>query len=125
VPAQIVTPQETRQVPPVSREETVEDVSRLAGARRAILGLTEILEDSVDLLGATIREEVARAPSLWVAPAVGLFSALAGAGFLTAAAAFFLRDLFGEWSLSFLALGAFYVVVGIVVWKSARRRASA
>jgi len=105
---------------PLHREGPGEDVSRLAGARRVILGFTEILEDSVDLLGATLREEIARAPSQWVGPVVGLASAMAGAVFLTAAAALFLRDLFGTWSLSFLALGVFYAGVGIAVWKSAR-----
>ena len=69
------------------------------------------------------REEIARAPSQWVAPVVGLASAMAGAVFLTAAAAIFLRDLFGAWSLSFLALGVFYAGVGIAVWKSGRRNA--
>jgi hypothetical protein len=108
---------------PLHGEGPVEDVSRLAGARRVLLGFTEILEDSVDLLGATLREEIARAPSQWVAPVVGLASAMAGAVFLTAAAAIFLRDLFGAWSLSFLALGVFYAGVGIAVWKSGRRNA--
>jgi hypothetical protein len=108
---------------PVHREESAEEVSRLAGARRAILGLTEILEDSVDLLGATLREEIERVPSQWVAPAVCLFSVLAGASFLTAAAALFLRELLGAWSLSFLLLGLFYAAVGILVWKNARSKA--
>jgi hypothetical protein len=107
---------------PLQREESAEDVSRLAGARRAILGLTEILEDSVDLLGATLREEIERVPSQWVAPAVGLFSVLTGASFLTAAAALFLRELLGGWAVSFLVLGLFYAAVGFVVWKSARNR---
>lgn len=105
---------------PLHREGPGEDVSRLAGARRVILGFTEILEDSVDLLGATMREEIARAPSQLVGPLVGLASAMAGAVFLTAAAALFLRDMLGTWSLSFLALGIFYAGVGIAVWKSAR-----
>lgn len=115
----IVRPEETGPVHPGNRDDSAVDGSRLAGARRALLGLTEILEDSVELLGATLREEVARVPSQWVRPAIGLFSALAGAGFLTAAAALFFRSLFGGWASSFLALGVFYVAVGIVAWKSA------
>jgi hypothetical protein len=42
--------------------------------------------------------------------------------FLTAAAALYLRDLFGGWPLSFLALGAFYILAGVVVWKPGRAR---
>ena len=92
----------------------------LASARRAVVGLTEIFEDSVDLLGATLREEAARIPGLLFRPAAGILAAAAGAVFLTAAAAFYFRDLFGGWHLSFLVLGAFYVLLGVVVWKAGR-----
>jgi len=103
-------------------EDPTLDVSRLASARRAVVGLTEIFEDSVDLLGATLREEAARIPGLLFRPAAGIFAAAAGAVFLTAAAALYLRDLFGGWPLSFLALGAFYLLSGVVVWKLGRTR---
>ena len=95
---------------------------RLASAQRAVVGLTEMLEDSVDLFGATLREEAARVPGLLLRSALGIFAAAGGTLFLTAAAALYLRDLFGGWSLSFLALGAFYILAGVVVWKPGRDR---
>jgi len=105
-----------------ANEDPKLDGSRLASAQRAVVGLTEILEDSVDLLGATLREEAERIPGRLIRPAVGIVSALAGVSFLTAAAALYCRDLFGGWPLSFLALGAFYVLLGVLVWKTDRTR---
>lgn len=98
------------------------ETSRLANVQRSILALTEIVEDSVDLLGATLREEAERIPGRLIRPAVGIVSALAGVSFLTAAAALYFRDLFGGWPLSLLALGAFYVLLGVLVWKTGRTR---
>jgi hypothetical protein len=92
------------------------DPSRVASAQRAIVALTEILENSVDLLGATLREEAARIPGRLMHPAAGFLSAAVGASFLTAAAALYLRELFGGWPLSFLALGALYLLAAVVVW---------
>lgn len=105
-----------------ANEDPKLDVSRLASGQRAVVGLTEILEDSVDLLGATLREEAARIPRLLIRPAASILSVAVGALFLTASAALYFRDLFGGWSWSFLALGAFYVLLGVVVWKSGRAR---
>ncbi len=103
-----------------ANEDPKLDVSRLASAQRAIVGLTEILENSVDLLGATLREEAARIPGRLIRPAAGILTTAVGASFLTAAAALYFRDLFGGWPLSFLALGAFYVLLGVVAWKTGR-----
>ena len=105
-----------------ANEDPTFDGSRLASAQRAVVGFTEILEDSIDLLGATLREETARIPAVLLRPAAGLFAAAVGALFLTAAAALYFRDLFGGWAPSFLALGAFYVLSGVVLWKSGRDR---
>jgi len=105
-----------------ANEDSRPDSSRLASAQRAVVGLTEIVEDSVELLGATLREEATRIPGLLIRPAAGILSAAVGAGFLTASAALYFRDLFGGWPWSFLALGAFYVLMGVVVWKSGRAR---
>ena len=105
-----------------ANEDSRPDASRLASAQRAVVGLTEILEDSVDLLGATLREEGTRLPGLLIRPAAGIVSAAVGAGFLTASAALLFRDLFGGWPWSFLTIGAFYVLLGVVVWKSGRAR---
>jgi hypothetical protein len=99
------------------------DLSRIASAQRAILALTEILEDSAELFGATLREEAARIPGRFVHPAAGFLADTVGASLLTAAAALYLRDFFGGWHLSFLSLGGLYVLVAVLVWNwgSARK----
>jgi Putative Actinobacterial Holin-X, holin superfamily III len=98
------------------------DGSRLASLQRAVVGLTEIVEDSIDLFGATVREEAARIPGALIRPAAGFLTVVVGVSFLTAAAAFYLRDLFGGWAPSFLALGTVYAVLGLVVWKTGGAR---
>lgn len=103
-------------------EDPKREISRLASVERAILALTEIVEDSVDLLGATLREESAKIPGRLIRPVAGILTASIGASFLTAAAAIYLRDLLGGWPLSFLALGLFYVLLGLLVWKMGRTR---
>lgn len=114
------------QVTPAPAYPTAEvpkrEISRLASVQRAILALTEIVEDSVDLLGATLREESAKIPGRLIRPVAGILTASIGASFLTAAAVLYLRDLFGGWPLSFLALGSFYLLLGVLVWKTGRSR---
>jgi hypothetical protein len=81
-----------------------------------------MLEGSIDLLGATLREEAASIPGLLLRTAAAIFAGIVGASLLTAAAALSLRDLFGAWPPTFLTLGALYAVSGAVVWKSGRAR---
>jgi hypothetical protein len=100
----------------VENQDPERDLSRVASAQRAILTLTEILEDSVELFGATVREEARRIPGRFLHSAAAFLSVGMGALFLTAAAALYLRDLFGGWHLSFLSLGALYVLVALVFW---------
>jgi len=98
------------------------DRSRLASAQRAVVELTEILEDSVDLLGATLREEAARVPVVLLRAAAVIFASSVGALFLTAAAALYLRDVFGGWAFESSGAGGVYVLSGVVLWKSGRAR---
>lgn len=110
--------------PPVypADEEPRQDDSRLASLQRAVVGLTEILEDSIDLFGATVREEAARIPGALSRPAAGFLSVVLGVSFFTAAAAFYFRDLFGGWAPSLFALGTVYAVLGLVLWKTGHAR---
>jgi hypothetical protein len=49
-------------------------------------------------------------------PTAGFLSLAIAGSFLTAAAALYLRDLFGGWQSSFLSLGALYPLAPLVFW---------
>jgi hypothetical protein len=87
------------------------------GGRRSALGivrdligtLTRVAEDSTELFGATLREELERFRSQTARFAISGVAAAMGVCLLTAGVAIFLSDLIGSWSLTLVILGAAYL----------------
>lgn len=96
-------PEEDRRGPAESAVDVV---------RRILVGLIRAVEDGGELIGASIREELARFRSEIERRVTGLVLLVVGGGLVTAGAAIFLERLFGSWAPVLLVLGALYVAVG-------------
>lgn len=94
--------------------------SSLALVRDAILSLTHIVEDSTELVGATIREEVEHFRVEMARHTLSLAAVVAGASLLTAGLAMFVSELIGSWPLTLVLFGVFYLGVGLVLQRTRR-----
>jgi hypothetical protein len=112
------------------RGEPLEPSDLPEGSRRSALGivrdllgtLTQVVEDSTDLFGATMREELERFRSQTARLAVSGVAAAIGVCLLTAGLAIFLSDLIGSWSLTLVILGAAYLGLALFLQLGASKK---
>jgi hypothetical protein len=104
-------------------EEAPEETRRSAfGIVRDLFAtLTRVVEDSTELFGATLREELERFRTETARLALSAVAASAGVCLLTAALAIFLSELVG-WPLALLILGAAYLGLALVLQLGGRDR---
>lgn len=81
----------------------------LSVLRDATLSLTHIVEDSTELLGATIREELARFRMETALHALSGVAVVIGGGLLTAGLAMYLNLVLESWPLTLVIFGALYL----------------
>jgi Putative Actinobacterial Holin-X, holin superfamily III len=91
--------------------------STLGLVRDLLTSITRLAEDSADLIGASIREELLRFRVELARHALAVVAIVAGAVLLSAGLALFLRDLLGSWPWTLVLFGTLYLVVGFVLSK--------
>jgi hypothetical protein len=114
----------------LDRGELPEVDAVLEGSRRSafailrdLLGtLTRVVEDSTELFGATLREELERFRSQTARLALSGIAAAAGVCLLTGGLAIFLSELVGSWALTLLILGAAYLGLALLLQVGASRQ---
>jgi hypothetical protein len=92
-------------------EEEAPARTTLAVARDVVLSLTQMVEDSAELVSATVREELHRFRVELARGALSGVALIVGASFLTAGLAMYVRALVGSWALTLCLFGAFYLGV--------------
>jgi hypothetical protein len=96
----------------VSQEETRSSLSLL---RDVVLSLTRVVEDSTELIGASVHEELARFRTELARHALSVAAVMAGASLLTAGLAMLLSALLGSWPLTLVIFGAIYLGAGFAL----------
>ena len=83
--------------------------STLGVARSVVLSLTQMVEDSAELVSATVREELDRFRVEMARGAMSAVAVVVGGLLLTAGLAMYLRELVGSWPLTLCLFGALYL----------------
>lgn len=79
-------------------------------------------EDVAELLGATIREELARFRRELARHALGIALLIPGVGLVTAAVVLLLQKWLDQWAASLLIVGAFYLLGAVVLMREPKDR---
>lgn len=99
--------------------------STLGLVRDLLTSMTRLLEDSADLIGASIREELLRFREELARHALAVTAIIVGSLLLSAGLAMFLNQLLGNWALTLTLFGALYLAIGIVLQKGPRSEGGA
>jgi len=86
--------------------------------RRVVVGMVQAIEDGADLLGASVREELARFRTDLVRAVIAACLLAAGGGLLTAGLAMLMNAWMGSWPPVLLLLGGVYLGLGIWLFTS-------
>ena len=87
----------------------------LGVARDVVLSVTHMVEDSAELVSATVREELDRFRVEMARGAMSAVAIVVGGSLLTAGLAMYLRELVGSWALTLCLFGAFYIAIAAVL----------
>jgi len=96
-------------------EEEAPARTTLGVARDVVLSLTQMVEDSAELVSATVREELDRFRVEMARGAMSAVTIVVGGSLLTAGLAMYLRELVGSWALTLCLFGAFYIAIAAVL----------
>jgi len=96
-------------------EEEAPARSTLGVARDIVLSLTQMVEDSAELVSATVREELQRFRVEMARGAMAAVAVVIGGSLLTAGLAMYVRDLLGSWPLTLCLFGAFYLGIAVAL----------
>lgn len=83
--------------------------STLALLRNVVLDLTQVVEDSTELIGASVREELAAFRDDMARHALAIVAVVIGGSLLTAGLAMMVSEWIGSWPVTLLIFGAIYV----------------
>lgn len=87
----------------------------LGVARDVVLSVTHMVEDSAELVSATMREELTRFRVEMARGAMSAVAVIVGGSLLTAGLSMYVRELVGSWPLTLCLFGAFYIGVAVVL----------
>jgi hypothetical protein len=87
----------------------------LGVARDVVLSVTHMVEDSAELVSATVREELDRFRVEMARGAMSAVAVVVGGSLLTAGLAIYLRELVGSWALTLCLFGAFYIAIATIL----------
>ncbi len=90
-------------------EEEAPARTTLGVARDVVLSLTQMVEDSAELVAATVREELQRFRLEMARGAMSAVAVVVGGSLLTAGLSIYLRELLGSWPLTLCLFGALYL----------------
>jgi hypothetical protein len=94
---------------PVESLEEVPARTTRGVARDAVLSITQIVEDSAELVSATLREELERFRREAAKGAISAAAALAGGSLLTAGLSMYLARILESWPLTLCLFGVLYL----------------
>jgi hypothetical protein len=100
---------------PDVRDEEAPARTTLGVARDVVLSVTHMVEDSAELVSATVREELDRFRAEMARGAISAVAIVVGGSLLTAGLAMYLRELVGSWALTLCLFGAFYIAIAAVL----------
>lgn len=83
--------------------------STLGLLRNVVLDLTQVVEDSTELIGASVREELAQFREDMARHALSLVAVIVGGALLTAGLAMLVSSWIGNWPVTLLIFGAIYI----------------
>lgn len=89
--------------------------STLGLVRDVVISFTRVIEDSTELIGASLREELARFRAELARHALALAALLAGAFLLAAGLAMFVSELLDSWPLTLVLFGAVSLATGFLL----------
>lgn len=101
-------------IPDISEEQAPARTT-LGLARDVVLSVTHMVEDSAELVSATMREELTRFRVEMARGAMAAVAVVVGGSLLTAGLAMYVRDLLESWPLTLCLFGAFFIVVAVVL----------
>ncbi len=87
--------------------------STLGLIRNVVVDLTQIVEDSTELIGASVREELAQFREDMARHALSLVAIIIGGSLATAGLAMLTSEWIGSWPVTLLIFGAIYVAFAI------------
>lgn len=97
-----------------SRLVPVERRSTFALIRSVVMSMTHVVEDSTELVGASVREELERFRLEMARHALAIIAVVTGTSLVSAGLAMFLSELLGSWPLTLVLFGSVYL--GIALW---------
>lgn len=92
--------------------------------RDATLSLTHIVEDSTELIGASIHEELERFRVEMARHALSVIAVVIGGALLTAGLAIYLNQLLESWPLTLVIFGALYFATALLLQVTGSKRRS-
>jgi F0F1-type ATP synthase assembly protein I len=101
-------------------EDETAERSALGILRDVVLSLTQIAENSAELLSATVREELQRFRVEMARHAITILAFMVGGVLLTIGLAMYLRQLIGSWPLTLCLLGALCLVIAGVLQRKSK-----
>ena len=87
--------------------------STLGLIRNVVLDLTQVVEDSTELIGASVREELAQFREDMARHLLSLVAIVIGGALATAGLAMLTSDWIGSWPVTLLIFGAIYIAFAI------------
>ena len=101
---------------PVSRRRSTFGV-----VRDVLLSMTRVVEDSTELIGASVHEELAQFRVDLAKHMLGVVAVVTGVALGTAGLASLVSELVGSWPLTLLLFGGVYLVGGVgLLWRDWR-----
>jgi hypothetical protein len=89
--------------------------STLSLLRNVVVDLTQVVEDSTELIGASIREELAQFRQDTARHVLSLVATVIGGSLLTAGLSMLISSWIGNWPGTLLILGAIYLAAAFVL----------
>jgi len=95
--------------------------STLSLLKNVILDLTQVVEDSTELIGASVREELAEFRVDMARHALSLVAVVVGAALATAGLAMLVSGWIGSWPITLLLFGGVYLAIAVFLQLALRK----
>ena len=109
---------------PQEDEGLARDLEESGAARRStftvlrdvVFRLTQVVEESTELIGASVHEELRDFREDLLRQILALVALIVGASFLTGGLAMLIQQWIQSWPVTLLLFGAFYVGIAVALW---------
>jgi hypothetical protein len=90
--------------------------STLSLIKNVVLDLTQVVEDSTELIGASVREELAQFREDMTRHMLAMVAVIIGGSLATAGLAMLVSEWIGSWPVTLLIFGAIYFAFAVGLW---------